>query len=52
MQRCSEIVARLREDIRTGKLPIGTVLRQDALSKRFQSSRMPVREALLVLAAE
>lgn len=52
MQRCSEIVARLRVDIRTGQLPIGTVLRQDALSKRFQSSRMPVREALLLLAAE
>ncbi len=42
----------LRDEIRSGVLPPGTPLRQDALAARFESSRIPVREALRQLEAE
>src|SRR5262245_20060521 len=41
----------LREDIRLGRLPPGTVLRQDALAERFGVSRQPIRLALESLRA-
>jgi DNA-binding GntR family transcriptional regulator len=45
-------IARLLEDeIVSGTIPPGTVLRQEQVSERFQVSRTPVREALRRLAA-
>jgi GntR family transcriptional regulator of vanillate catabolism len=41
----------LEEEIVSGLLPPGTVLRQEQVSERFQVSRTPVREALRRLAA-
>ena len=46
------IARALRQDIITGAIAPGQVLRQDALAKRFQASRMPVREALQALGRE
>jgi DNA-binding GntR family transcriptional regulator len=46
------VVERLREKIMTGELHEGEQLRQDAIAKEFQVSRIPVREALSHLAAE
>lgn len=46
------VVERLREKILTGELREGQQLRQDAIAKEFQISRIPVREALSHLAAE
>lgn len=42
----------LRAEIVAGTIPPGARLGQDALARRFGLSRMPVREALLVLEAE
>lgn len=42
----------LRERILGGEFPGGTQLRQDALAKDYEVSRIPVREALLALEAE
>ncbi|WP_371874486.1 GntR family transcriptional regulator [Duganella rivi] len=42
----------LRYEILSGTLPVGTQLRQDALAERFQTSRLPVREALRQLESE
>ncbi|AKQ55748.1 GntR family transcriptional regulator [Bordetella hinzii] len=42
----------LRHEILTGVLPAGTPLKQDSLATRFQSSRIPVREALRQLETE
>jgi DNA-binding GntR family transcriptional regulator len=42
----------LREAILTSKLPPGQVLRQEELAARFNSSRVPLREALSRLEAE
>ncbi len=42
----------LRAEILGGELAVGTPLRQDALAERFNSSRIPVREALQQLEAE
>jgi DNA-binding GntR family transcriptional regulator len=47
-----QIAARLRVDIETGVLKRGTALNQVALAARFGLSRIPVREALRLLAAE
>ena len=40
----------LRSDILTAVLPPGTALRQEALCRRYRSSRTPVRQALTTLA--
>ncbi|WP_150669541.1 GntR family transcriptional regulator [Pandoraea anhela] len=42
----------LRDEILSGVLPGGFQLRQEALAERFNSSRVPVREALRQLEAE
>jgi DNA-binding GntR family transcriptional regulator len=44
--KADEIATALEEAIAAGKLPAGTVLRQDHLSEEFGVSRTPVREAL------
>jgi len=46
------VAERLREKILAGELREGEQLRQDAIAKEFQISRIPVREALSHLAAE
>jgi len=42
----------LRYEILKGTMPAGTQLRQDALAERFNTSRLPVREALRQLESE
>lgn len=42
----------LREEILSGRLPGGARLKQEELAKRFNMSRMPVRDALYRLHAE
>lgn len=49
--RADEIATALEESIAAGIIPAGTVLRQEQLSREFQVSRTPVREALRRLAA-
>ena len=46
------VAERLREQIINGDLHEGEQLRQDAIAKEFQVSRIPVREAILRLEAE
>jgi DNA-binding GntR family transcriptional regulator len=46
------VMERLREQILNGELREGQQLRQDAIATEFQTSRIPVREALSHLAAE
>src|SRR6266550_1512506 len=46
------VVERLTEKILSGELREGEQLRQDAIAAEFQTSRIPVREALSHLAAE
>jgi DNA-binding GntR family transcriptional regulator len=46
------VVERLTEKILSGELREGEQLRQDAIATEFQTSRIPVREALSHLAAE
>src|SRR5690348_14098749 len=48
----SIVVERLKEKILTGELREGEQLRQDYIAREFQTSRIPVREALSHLAAE
>jgi len=48
----SAVAERLREQILTGRLREGEQLRQDYIAREFQTSRIPVREALSHLAAE
>jgi DNA-binding GntR family transcriptional regulator len=50
--KADEIAVVLEEEIVSGELPPGTVLRQDHVSERFAVSRTPVREALRRLAAQ
>jgi DNA-binding GntR family transcriptional regulator len=49
--KADEIATALEEAIATGGIAAGTVLRQDQLSRDFDVSRTPVREALRRLAA-
>jgi len=42
----------LRQEILSGALPPGTVLLQSQIAQRFDVSRIPVRDALAVLAVE
>jgi len=44
------IAETLKADIAEGRLPPGTELRQENLAARFGTSRMPVRDALNILA--
>ncbi len=46
------LVAQLREAIISGKLEAGSAIRQDMLAEKYEVSRMPVRQALDMLAAE
>lgn len=47
----STVTDQLREDIRVGRLPPGSVLRQDVLAGRFGVSRQPIRLAIASLRA-
>ena len=50
--RTGRVQDELREAILAGRLEPGTRLRAEALAERLESSRTPVREALLLLARE
>jgi DNA-binding GntR family transcriptional regulator len=47
-----KVADQIREQITRGALPPGLQLRQMELAERFQSSRVPIREALKLLSAE
>ena len=47
-----QIACALREEVLTGKFPVGQRIPETAVAARFKSSRTPVREALRLLAAE
>ena len=49
--KADDIARELEDEIVSGAIPPGTVLRQETLSDRFEVSRTPVREALRRLAA-
>ena len=49
--KADEIALAIEDEIISGELPPGVVLRQEQLSERFGVSRTPVREALRRLAA-
>ncbi len=51
-EQALEILEVLREDIVSGRLAAGSLLRQQQLAERFRVSRMPIREALFRLEAE
>ena len=51
-EQALDILQVLREDIISGRLSAGSLLRQQQLAERFGISRMPVREALYRLEAE
>ena len=48
----ARVAAHLREAILGGKLRPGDRIRQEEVAERFGASRLPVREALRILAAE
>jgi DNA-binding GntR family transcriptional regulator len=49
--KADDIALEIEEEIVTGELAPGTILRQEQLSERFAVSRTPIREALRKLAA-
>lgn len=51
-EQTERIAAALRADIVAGRLKPDTALRQEHLAERFETSRMPVRDALRMLEAE
>lgn len=48
----ARVVAQLRDDLYTGRIPPGAPLSQTRLADRFSASRIPVRDALQQLASE
>ncbi|MEH6576866.1 MAG: GntR family transcriptional regulator [Amphritea sp.] len=50
--RTQMVTDSLRDKILSGKIVAGEALRQDAIAKQFNVSRIPVREALLQLEAQ
>lgn len=50
--RAEQLVEEIRQAIISGALKPGAALRQEELAKTYQSSRMPIREALRTLSAE
>lgn len=46
------VAGRLRDEIIRGELAPGTLLRQEALARRFETSRMPIRDGLKMLERE
>jgi len=48
----SAVTSQLRREILSGRLKPGQKLRQDELAAAFNTSRIPVREALIALASE
>ncbi len=50
--RTQMVADKLRDKILSGKVVAGEALRQDAIAKEFNVSRIPVREALLQLEAQ
>ena len=48
----ARVAGQIRDLILSGELPPGERLRQEVLAERFGASRVPVREALRMLAAE
>jgi DNA-binding GntR family transcriptional regulator len=47
-----QVALKLRHEIFTGQLAIGEQIRQETIAMRYQVSRMPIREAFLMLEAE
>lgn len=52
LSKVEYVLARLRDDIQSGKVPAGANLRQQELAKRYGVSATPVREALRLLEAD
>ncbi|HVC52455.1 MAG TPA: GntR family transcriptional regulator [Stellaceae bacterium] len=52
MTRLNDISQQIREDIATGRLPLGSRLTIDDLAGRYGASHMPIREALRQLRGE
>jgi len=52
MNTAASVYARIREAIVDGTLPSGTPLKQDQLASEFGVSKIPVREALVLLEAD
>jgi len=48
----SQIANAVRDEIFSGRLPPGTHLSQEEIRKQFGTSRIPVRDALMMLASE
>ena len=47
-----QVALKLRHEIFTGELAVGEQICQETIASRYQVSRMPVREAFLMLEAE
>lgn len=47
-----QVALKLRHEIFSGELAVGEQIRQETIALRYQVSRMPVREAFLMLEAE
>jgi DNA-binding GntR family transcriptional regulator len=52
MARLNDVAQHIREDIVSGEIPFGSRLTIDQLAMRYETSHMPVREALKELAGE